>query len=59
MRFHMTSRWPYWSPKTILWELNSFLIQTLSFVAIEILNWDAGLLGLPAVNLFYSVTVNF
>ena len=41
--FHMTSRWPYWCPKTIkrrpcwcpkpvLWELNSFLMQTLSFV---------------------------
>ena len=41
--FHMTSRRPYWYPKTmkrrpcwcpkpILWELNSFLMQTLSFV---------------------------
>ena len=41
--FHMTSRRPYWCPKTmkrrpcwcpkpILWELNSFLMQTLSFV---------------------------
>ena len=43
--FHMTSRRPYWCPKTIkrrpcwcpkpvLWELNSFLMQTLSFVLI-------------------------
>ena len=42
--FHMTTRQPYWCPKTmkrqpcwcpkpILWELNSFLMQTLSFVA--------------------------
>ena len=41
--FHMTSRRPFWCPKTmkrrpcwcskpILWELNSFLMQTLSFV---------------------------
>ena len=45
--FHMTSRRPYWCPKTmkrrpcwcpkpILWELNSFLIQTLSFVPINL-----------------------
>ena len=45
--FHMTSRRPYWCPKTmkwwpcwcpkpILWELNSFLIQTLSFVSINL-----------------------
>ena len=45
--FHMTSRWPYWCPKTmkrwpcwcpkpILWELNSFLMQTLSFVPINL-----------------------
>ena len=44
--FHMTSRRPYWCPKTmkrrpcwcpkpILRELNSFLRQTLSFVAIN------------------------
>ena len=43
----MTSRWPYWCPKTmkqrpcwcpkpILWELNSFLMQTLSFVPINL-----------------------
>ena len=41
--FYMTSLWPYWCPKTmkwrpcwcpkpILWELNSFRMQTLSFV---------------------------
>ena len=41
--FHMTSRRPYWCPKTmkrrpcwcpkpVLWELNSFLMQTFSFV---------------------------
>ena len=44
---HMTSRRPYWCPKTmkrwpcwcpkpILWELNSFLMQTLSFVPINL-----------------------
>ena len=27
----MTSRRPYWCPKPILWEFNSFLIQTLFF----------------------------
>ena len=43
----MTSRQPYWCPKTmkrrpcwcpkpILWELNSFLMQTLSFVPIDL-----------------------
>ena len=36
VRFHITSRRPYWRPRTILWEVNSFLVQTLSFVAIEI-----------------------
>ena len=45
--FYMTSRRPYWYPKTmkrrpcwcpkpILWELNSFLVQTLSFVPINL-----------------------
>ena len=45
--FHMTSRQPYWCPKTmkrrpcwcskpVLWELNSFLMQTLSFVPINL-----------------------
>ena len=45
--FHMTSRRPYWCPKTIkrrpcwcskpiLWELHSFLVQTLSFVSINL-----------------------
>ena len=45
--FHMTSRPPYWCPKTmkrrpcwcptpILWELHSFLMQTLSFVPINL-----------------------
>ena len=45
--FHMMSRPPYWCPKTmkqrpcwcpkpILWELNSFLMQTLSFVPINL-----------------------
>ena len=43
----MTSRWPYWCPKTmkrrscwcpkpVPWELNSFLMQTLSFVPINL-----------------------
>ena len=46
-RFHMTSRrpcWcpktmkrrPYWCPEPILWGLNSFLMQTLSFVPINL-----------------------
>ena len=45
--FHMTSRQPFWCPKTmkrrpywcpkpILWELNSFLMQTLFFVPINL-----------------------
>ena len=45
--FHMTSRRPYWCPKTmkrqpcwcskpVLWELNSFLMQTPSFVPINL-----------------------
>ena len=45
--FHMTSRRPYWCPKTmkrrpcwcpkpVPWELNSFLMQTLSFVTINL-----------------------
>ena len=45
--FHMTSRRPYWCPKTmkrrpcwcpkpVLWEMNSFLMQTLSFVPINL-----------------------
>ena len=45
--FHMTSRRSYWCPKTmkrrpcwcskpVLWELNSFLMQTLSFVPINL-----------------------
>ena len=34
--FHLTSRRPCWCPKPILWELNSFLMQTLSFVPINL-----------------------
>ena len=45
--FHMTSWWPYWCPRTmkrrpcwcskpVLWELNSFLMQTCSFVPINL-----------------------
>ena len=45
--FHMTSRRPYWCPKTmkrrpcwcpkpVMWELISFLMQTLSFVPINL-----------------------
>ena len=34
--FHMTSRLPYWCPKPVLWELSSFLMQTLSFVPINL-----------------------
>ena len=29
-------RRPFWCTKTILWELNSFLLQTLSFVPINL-----------------------
>ena len=32
--FHMMLRRPCWCPKSILWELNSFLTQTLAFVPI-------------------------
>ena len=32
----MTSRRPYWCPKPVLWELNFFLMQTLSFVPINL-----------------------
>ena len=34
--FQVTSRWPYWCPKQILWELNSYLKKTLSFVPINL-----------------------
>ena len=45
--FHMMSQrpywysktmkwWPCWLPKPFLWELNSFLMQTLSFVLINL-----------------------
>ena len=47
IRFHMTSWRPYlcpktmkrrpcWCPKPVLWELTSFLMQTLSFVRINL-----------------------
>ena len=35
--FHMTSRRPCWCPKPVPWELNSFRMQTLSFVPINLL----------------------
>ena len=35
-RFLMTSRRPYWCSKPVLWELNSFLMETLSFVSINL-----------------------
>ena len=49
-RFHMMSRRPYWCPKTKkrrpcwcpkpdMWELNSFLMQTPSFVSINFHRW--------------------
>ena len=34
--FHMTSRRPYWCSKPILWTLNSLLMQTISFVPINL-----------------------
>ena len=34
--FHMTSRRPCWCPKPVLWELSSFLMQTFSFVPINL-----------------------
>ena len=68
--FHMTSRRPYWYPKTmkrrpcwcpkpILWELNSFLMQTLSFVPINLhrcwpREWKHSI-GLPIIEK-YDVT---
>ena len=33
-------RWPFWCLKLILWELNSFLIQTLSFVPMNCIDAD-------------------
>ena len=62
--FHMTSRRPYLCPKTmkrrpcwcfkpILWELNSFLTQTLSFVPINLHRcWSRGWkhsIGMPKI----------
>ena len=32
----MTSQWPYWCSKAILWELTSFLVQTISFVPVNL-----------------------
>ena len=32
-------RRPCWCPKPVLWELNSFLMQTLSFVPINLHRW--------------------
>ena len=60
--FHMTSRWPYWCPKTmkrrpcwcpkpVLLELNSLLMQTLSFVPINCI--DAGHVS---ENILYKLT---
>ena len=48
--FHMTSRRPCWCPKPVLWELNSFLMQTLSFVPINLhrcwrREWKHSILG--------------
>ena len=69
--FHMTSRRPYWCPKTmkrrpcwcpklVLWELNSFLMQTLSFVPINLhrccpREWKHSIVRSPqsAVHLLY------
>ena len=34
--FHMTSRRPCWCPKPVPWELNSFRMQTRSFVPINL-----------------------
>ena len=34
--FHMTSRRPYWCPRQVPWEMNSFVMQTLSFVRINL-----------------------
>ena len=35
-RFHMTSRRPYWCSKQIIWELDSFLIEKVFFVPINL-----------------------
>ena len=35
-RFHMTSRRPYWCSKQIMWELDSFLMEKIFFVLINL-----------------------
>ena len=66
--FHMTSRRPYWClktmkrlpcwcPKPILWELNSFLKQTLSFVPINLP--DAGHVSENTLYLWYVIIFSY
>ena len=61
--FHMTSWRPHWCPKTmkrrpcwsprlILWELNSFLMQTLSFVPVNCV--DAGHVSENAPQVYWA-----
>ena len=72
--FHMTSRRPYWCPKTmkrrpcwcpkpVLWELTSFLMQTLSFVLINLhrswpREWKHSITILDAVATVDVITAN-
>ena len=51
--FHMTSQRPCWCPKLVLWELNSFHMQTLSFVAINLhRRWPREWLHLSLANTY-------
>ena len=46
-------RWPCWCPKPILWELSFFLMQTLSFVPINLYRcWPREWKHSPSVQLF-------
>ena len=69
-RFHMTSRrlhcysktmkrWPCWFPKPTPWQLKSFLMETLSFVPINV--HRCSLLGTcrSAIGQFFVLTFNF
>ena len=62
--FHMTSRRPCWCPKPVLWELNSFLMQTLSFVPINLhrcwpREWKHSIQQPILIPNFYFATKNF
>ena len=59
--FHMTSRRPCWCPKPVLWEMNCFLMQTLSFVPINLhrcwpREWKHSILGSLSNSVFEQRT---